>query len=158
MDLLELQLHRTVGSVTRRIPRSPAVVDLVMETGSLPSGAVLPLSGRASLRVDTPFHPVPPELRSWGWRAHLRLRWARPTLVAEPVVGAELSAWSTTTTELLLVPLVPQALRWSQRRWDRYFDLAHAAADALVAHITSTRTGLPASPPYVLQGFGSAQN
>jgi hypothetical protein len=103
--------------------------------------------------VTDPFSAVPPQLRAWGWRARLRLHWARPTLVAQPLVAVELSPWAATTTELLLVPVVPQSLHWSERRWNRYFEIAHAAADALVDHITSTPTGLPASPP-----VASAQN
>jgi hypothetical protein len=146
--VLELQLHRTIGSVTRRIPRSPDVVDLVMATGTLPAGRLVPLGGRASLEVVEPFAAVGPRLAGWGWRAVTRLHWARPTLVAAPLIAIEISPWAATTTELLLVPVVPQSLHWSEHRWSRYFDLAHAAADALVGHITSTPTGYPVSPPY----------
>jgi hypothetical protein len=139
MDLLELHAHSTIGIVTRRLPRSPEVVDLVL------SSAAEPPVGRGELVA--PFRPIPTELRSWGWRAEVRLRWARPSLAPEPIVGVELAAWSTTTTELRLAPLTPHALHWGGRRWDRYFALAHAASDALVGHLTATPTALPSGPP-----------
>jgi hypothetical protein len=50
-------------------------------------------------------------------------------------VAVELSPWATGTVELLLVPVMPQSLHWGEGRWNRYFDLAHAAADALVDRI-----------------------
>jgi hypothetical protein len=137
--VLELQLHRTLGSVTRRIPRSQAMVDLVMATGSLRTGTLLPVGGRACLEVVEPFAPLPTKLQTWGWRARMRLHWARPTVVPQPLVAVELSPWDATTIELLLVPVIPQSLHWGERRWNRYFDLAHASADALSEHITSAQ-------------------
>jgi hypothetical protein len=145
VDLLELQPQGTIGIVTRRVERSPDVVDLVL-------GSDRPLVG-APFAVIVPFRPVPAELRSWGWRAQLRLRWARPALVPDPVVRVELCPWSTTSTELRLAPASAHALRWGDRRWNRYFSLAHEAAQVLVAALTSTPTALPASPP-----AGRAQN
>jgi hypothetical protein len=141
MDLLELQPQGTIGIVTRRVPRSPAVVDL-----ALSAGAPLPIGPFVELE---PFRPVPPDLGSWGWRAAVRLRWPRPGLAPEPVVGVELAPWSATTTELRLAPQAAHALHWSDRRWNRYFAVAHAAADALVEVLCSTPTALPSSPPLV---------
>ena len=133
MDLLERHSHTTIGIVTRRVPRSPDVVDLVIL--GAPAG-VLP-----------PFRPLPADLRSWGWRAEVRLGWSRPSLAPQPVLGVELAPWSSTTTELRLAPVAAHGLHWSDRRWDRYFATAHRAADALVELLCSTTTGLPASPP-----------
>jgi hypothetical protein len=127
MDLLELHPSGTVGIVTRRVPRSPAVVDLVLAA----RGTGLPR-----------FRPLPAELRSWGWRAELHLPWRHRCLVA-----VELTAWSSTTTELHLAPVAAHALHWGNRRWDRYFAVAHATAGALVDLLESTPTGLPVRPP-----------
>ena len=57
-------------------PRSPDVVDLVI--GGAPAG-LLP-----------PFRPLPADLRSWGWRAEVRLGWSRPSLAPQPSWG---SSW-----------------------------------------------------------------
>ena len=127
MDLLELHTQGTIGIVSRRVPRSPDVIDLVVAAGP----EALPR-----------FRPLPPELRSWGWRAELRLPWHRPC-----IVSVELTAWSATTTELRLAPVSAHVLRWSDRRWDRYFGLAHAAADQVIAALCTTPTGMPDAPP-----------
>jgi hypothetical protein len=127
MDLLELHHRGTVGIVTRRVARSPDVVDLVLALG----GSGLP-----------PFRPLPAELRSWGWRAEARLPGRHHVLVT-----VELTAWSSTTTELRLAPAAALGLGWSDRRWDRYFATAHAVATAMVETLETTPTGLPASPP-----------
>ena len=127
MDLLELHHRGTVGIVTRRVARSPDVVDLVLAGG----GSGLP-----------PFRPLPSELRSWGWRAGARLPGRRHI-----AVSIELTAWSSTTTELTLIPAAAHGLGWSDRRWDRYFAAAHRTADALVDHLESTPTDLPDGPP-----------
>ena len=80
MDLLERHSHTTIGIVTRRVPRSPDVVDLVI--GGAPAG-LLP-----------PFRPLPADLRSWGWRAEVRLGWSRPSLAPQPVVVEHRSSTS----------------------------------------------------------------
>jgi hypothetical protein len=128
VDLLQIQPQGTVGIVTRRVPRSPDVVDLVLT--SAPAGSL------------PPFRPLPAELRSWGWRAELGLPWRHHTLVM-----VELAPWSAMVTELRLAPVAAHGLHWSDRRWDRYFAAAHAAANELVEVLCSTPTGLPASPP-----------
>jgi hypothetical protein len=131
--------HGTIGIVTRRVERSPAVVDLVLGAAALaPAGPFV---------VVVPFRPLPPALGTWGWRAEARLRWSTRPLHPGPAVRIELTAWSSTETELCLAPVEPHALRWSDRRWNRYFGLAHDTADAVVTHLTATATGLPDRPP-----------
>jgi hypothetical protein len=69
------------------------------------------------------------------------------------LVTIELTAWSSTATELRLAPATAHGVGWSDRRWDRYFATAHAVATAMVETLESTPTGLPAAPP-----LATAQN
>jgi hypothetical protein len=136
MGLLQVHAQGTIGIVTRRVGRGPDVIDLVLT------------SGRPGV---PPFAPLPPELRSWGWRAQLHLPWGRPTLAPDPVAVLELTAWSTTETELRLAPVATHLHGWSDRRWNRWFALAHRAADGVVAQLETTPTGLPSHPPVAVR-------
>jgi hypothetical protein len=47
----------------------------------------------------------------------------------------EINAWDAQSTELLVRPRARRPHRWGGRRMRRYFDVAHATADALTCRI-----------------------
>ena len=126
---------RPIGIVTRRVARSPDVVDLVLG-GRAAAGPVgwSPRSDRC--RPSSVVGLAGPGAAALARRRSLPSR-------------SSASSWRRgprPTTELRLAPLAAHGLHWSDRRWDRYFAAAHAAADALV-DLIATPTGLPSGPP-----------
>jgi len=51
------------------------------------------------------------------------------------VIDVELAPWSDTTTEIAVRPTPRAPHRWSDRRRRRWYESAHAAADALRNHL-----------------------
>ena len=51
------------------------------------------------------------------------------------VIDVELAPWSDTTTEIAVRPTTRAPHRWSDRRRRRWYESAHAAADALRNHL-----------------------
>ena len=111
----------------RRINQPLALVNRAVSTGG-PFRTSSPISFRAAgtLVFDTPLR------RTLGshdpaWRADARLvaRHGRP--VAR--VAITVDTWSADATRLQLRPASLRPDRWSRRRLQRYFRLAHLAAD-----------------------------
>lgn len=104
----------------------------LLRSGNDPVRAIgLPQGGH--LVVDLPFRrgawrPLGrPELAPVRTLGELKTRANRRVCAIE----VELSPWSNETTELSLRPAVRHPGAWSDRRIQRWFDHAHAAADTL---------------------------
>ncbi len=107
--------------LSRRIARPPAPV-----VAALP---VLTDATVGDLRDVGPF-----ERRAWpATRPAERTATARLSVGRTiEVVELEIGPWSSTATELRLRPAARHPERWSGRRVRRWFEHAHAAADAVV--------------------------
>ena len=113
----------------RRINQPLADVQRALcDPASVEVGAQLALGSEGSLVVDQQFSRAPfPSAESFV--AHGTLQTSRGQRVAR--VEVEMGAWSDRATVLVLRPVSRNPQRWSGRRANRYFDLAHQGVDAL---------------------------
>jgi hypothetical protein len=113
--------------VSRRINRPlPAVQSVLFDPSSFRPGDTYGVGTEGALTIDTPFreilsYPAP------SWRATARLFARGSRAVAR--VELEVAAWSTEASELTVRPVARHPERWSRRRLNRYFALAHEGAD-----------------------------
>lgn len=141
-----------IGSddVARRINRTPLVLGILSDPVPLAGGATLALATAGTLRLDAAF-----ERSSSGadkWRSHGRLVGQGPRLVLFSRVEVLIAPWSRDACELRVIPRSRYLHRWGRRRLRRYWQLAHAAADALVPILLSA----PSVPPTGAHGSTSA--
>jgi hypothetical protein len=120
-------------AVSRQIPAgAPPVARLPHPGETLSIGR-----SRDALVIESSFDPVFGE-----WRAYGRLvtgGWIPPR---DERVELVVSAWSESTFEVRVVPRSTHFRRWGARRLRRWFRLAHEAADALAARLTSCTRNL----------------
>jgi hypothetical protein len=115
--------------VERRVARPFLRAD-VLGSAVLRGGVpVVPLDGGAILRLDGPLAAVPGTPVA-TWRATGRIHTGRLRPLAR--VEVELVAWSEHAADLVVRPATGHLGRWGARRRERYFALAHHAADRLV--------------------------
>lgn len=113
----------------RRINQPLAEVQRALcDPASVEPGAELSLGSEGRLVVDQGFSRAPfPSEHSFV--AHGTLQTSRGQRVAR--VEVEMGAWSNDATVLVLRPVSRHPERWSGRRANRYFELAHQGVDAL---------------------------
>jgi hypothetical protein len=113
--------------VERRVNQPPQVVQAALRrTDALTVESRIPLGGDGELCFETPWRPA----LSWhslSWRANGRLVNGRGRVVAR--VEIEVGAWAEDATRLQVRPRARRLERWTGRRIQRYFALAHEAAD-----------------------------
>jgi len=116
-----------------------AVGRVVADPWLLPGGTQIALTDDAVLRLEEPFGVAFPVFGVDGasWAAHASIRTPRGRVLER--IELELNIWDEHATELLVRPCARSPHRWRARRLRRYFRLAHLAADALTA-VLSTST------------------
>ena len=117
----------------RRINESTARVNLALSTrDSVVDPCTVSLAGDGVLSFDTPLRCT---LGSYdlAWRTKGRLRTRRGRLVAR--VELTVDAWSSDATRLQIRPASHHPERWGRWRLNRYFRLAHVAADRIAREI-----------------------
>jgi hypothetical protein len=114
--------------VTRRIGASATT--LARRIDGDPGLRRIRLDRRGELRVDQPAQPDPVGSTT-RWHAGGRLVGSGPLLARSTRIDIEVSAASSDTVELRLVPRSRHIHWWATGRQRRYFQLAHAAADEL---------------------------
>lgn len=113
--------------VERRVNQPPhAVQDALRRSDALAVDTRIGLGHDGALCVETPWRP---SLcwHSLSWRANGRLVDQRGHLVAR--VEIEVGAWSDDATRLQVRPRARRLESWTGRHIQRYFALAHDAAD-----------------------------
>jgi hypothetical protein len=141
-----MQLNQPMFVLQRRINQPLAAVERVLcHLGTDPASSTLALRAGLCLELEHPFGVTFPPfgVDHASWYAPARVSTRRGRTVER--VDVEINAWDACSTELLVRPRARHPYRWSGRRMRRYFDVAHAAADALVCGI-GVRTGAPAQP------------
>ena len=111
----------------RRINQPLALVNRAVSTGGpFDSSAPVALGWDGALSFDTPLRRT---LGSYdlAWRADGRLLTRHGRLVAR--VALTVDGWSSDATRVQLRPVALRPERWSGRRLERYFRIAHLAAD-----------------------------
>jgi hypothetical protein len=107
--------------------------------GTLRRGTTLELGRGDVLVVDGPFR------ETWCWP---RSEWRTTACLYQgrnrPVARLQLTvaAWSHDASELSLRPVAKHPERWGRRRTQRYFTLAHEAADKVSSHLRDTELTL----------------
>ena len=111
----------------RRINEPLPVVNRAVSTGG-PFAAASPivLGSDGTLTFETPLRRTVGSY-DLAWRADARLVTRRGRLVAR--VALTVDGWSADATRLQLRPATVRPERWSRRRLERYFRIAHLAAD-----------------------------
>ena len=89
------------------------------------------------------FPPFGVEGASWCAPASVHTRRGRVVVRFE----LEINEWDAHSTELLVRPRACRPNRWTGRRMRRYFDVAHATADAFT-HLLDVQAGVHATPTY----------
>lgn len=101
------------------------------------------------LVLDRPLAPVAGT--AGRWRAAARLRFANARIVRFARVDIEVTLFAGNVAELSVHPRAVGAHQWGRSRQDRYFALAHRAADELARRLSTcavapvTALPLPAS-------------
>ena len=113
--------------VERRVERPFLRAD-VLGSAAVLDLRLVPLDGGALLRLDAPLAAVP-GTSTPTWRATGRILTGWPVPLAR--VEVELVAWSEHAADLVVRPAAGRVARWGPRRRERYFTLAHHAADRL---------------------------
>lgn len=111
----------------RRINQPLPLVNRAVSTGGpFAEASPVSLGWDGALSFDTPLRRT---LGSYdlAWRADARLLTRRGRLVARVVLTVD--GWSGDATRLQLRPVAVRPERWSRRRLERYFRIAHLAAD-----------------------------
>ena len=124
----------------RRVNRPLMQVDAAFWGGRLP-GVVVGEGETPALCFDAPFR------RAAGagcpaWRTTARLLTGRRRLGAG--IEVEVGEWSADATHLLVRPLHRHPERWGAHRQQRYFTLAHLAADQTARALARPRVLEPA--------------
>jgi hypothetical protein len=122
-----MNLAPTSFVLERRINQPLPVVNRAVSTGGpFEAASQISLGSDGTLSFDTPLRRT---LGSYdlAWRADARLLTRRGRLVAR--VALIVDGWSADATRLQLRPASVRPERWSRRRLERYFRLAHLAAD-----------------------------
>jgi hypothetical protein len=118
--VVERRINQPPRAVQAAMRRSDALaVDSCIELGNAGESA-------GELRLDTPWRPALC-WHSMSWRANGRLVNGRGHLVAR--VEIEVGEWSDDATRLQVRPRARRFEHWTGRRMQRYFPLAHDAAD-----------------------------
>jgi hypothetical protein len=120
--------------VTRRI--SASATRLAQRIDGDPGLRRIRVASRGELRVDEPARPDPVGSTT-RWHAGGRLVGAGPRLACSTRIEIEVSAASSDTVDVRLVPRSRHIHWWATRRQRRYFQLAHAAADELQQVLTA---------------------
>lgn len=110
----------------RRDDVAACLADLV-SSGALEQ---IQLGDAGWLRVDRALEPA---CASSTMHVRARLHGRRPRLVRSIQVEISLAGWSDRAIELSLRPTARRPGQWGARRLNRYFRLAHLAADQLAA-------------------------
>jgi hypothetical protein len=98
----------------------------------------LPLGNAGRLVVRRRFAPVPSAPVSvWATKGWLHA--TGPHFAKAVRVELELAEHSGTAYAIDVRPVSPNVRRWGKWRYERYFDLAHRAADALTGGLRSAR-------------------
>jgi hypothetical protein len=136
MQFSVIQLSRPMFVLQRRINQPLEAVERVLcdrmttrTTSTIPLGDGLDLALERSFGVTFP--PFGVEHASWCVPARVSTRRGRTV----ERFDIEINAWGARSTELLVRPRARHPHRWSGRRMRRYFDVAHATADALTCRI-----------------------
>jgi hypothetical protein len=116
-------------TVVERRVEWPCLRAAVAASAAVREGAAVPLDGGALLRLDGPLTAVR-GAPSPTWRATGRVHTGWPWSLAR--VEVEVVAWSEHAADLVVRPAAGRLGRWGPRRRERYFTLAHQAADRLV--------------------------
>ena len=112
--------------IERRVNQPPQAVQAGLRerrSRSTPTSGSGPVG---ALHLETPWRPALC-WHSLSWRANGRLVNGRGRLVAR--VEIEVGEWSEDSTRLQVRPRARRLERWTGRRIQRYFALAHDAAD-----------------------------
>ena len=140
----------------RRVNRPLAAVQAALRTqAALVPDATIALVDDAELRVSEPLYPVL-GFYDVSWRAGARLLGAplyptgRRRVVAR--VEIEVDAWSCEATRLQLRPMATHPERWRAHHLERYFALAHDAADRTARRLSQIAREPEAPRAYELVG------
>ena len=131
-----MQVNQPMFVLQRRINHPLEAVERVLcDPAATRSTATLPLGDGFDLNLErsfgVTFPPFGVDNASWCAPARVSTRRGRSLERFE----IEINAWDAQSTELLVRPHARHPHRWSGRRMRRYFDVAHATADALTCRI-----------------------
>ena len=142
--------NRPMFVLQRRINQPLEAVELVLcdpvatrSTSTVPLGDGLDLALGRSFGVTFP----PFGVDNASWCAPARVSTRRGRTVEQ--FDIEINAWDGRSTELLVRPRAKHPHRWSGRRMRRYFEVAHATADALTCHIGAQAAASQRTPSLV---------
>ena len=145
-----MQFNQPMFVLQRRINQPLEAVERVLcdpaafrSTWTLPLGDGFDLALERSFGVTFP--PFGVDHASWSAPALVSTRRGRTV----ERFDIEINAWDARSTELLVRPRAKHPNRWSGRRMRRYFDVAHAAADALTCRVGARAAGSRRTPSLV---------
>jgi hypothetical protein len=138
--------------VTRRINRLPLALEPVLQRAGLRAAFCHDVHTGGRLSMDEPFAPGGGQPGTPVWRARGRIDWTWLGVPRRARITVCIEAFDTTAAKLRLWPRSRHIRSWGQRRLTRYFELAHASADLLVAHLA----GQAASSPNAAGSVGCA--
>jgi hypothetical protein len=146
-EWMSFELQRRVDQPFDLVRRAVTVPDV------LGTGLTMPL-GRGLAVLQAPFRPAPFPYEQ-ALHAPATLTSSRGRRVA--LVRLEITTWSQHQSALSLQPLSSRPDRWSARRVEQYFDLAHRYADTM-ARLIADRTSACAAPDAPIDSLASATN
>jgi len=131
-------LNQPMFVLQRRINQPLGAIERVLcDPALLRAGSTYEVAEGLCLRLERPFGVTFPPFgldgASWLAPATVSSRRGRRRVQFE----LEINAWDTTATELLVRPRSRSPHRWSGRRMERYFRVAHATADGMMHAIGS---------------------
>ena len=141
-----MQFNQPMFVLQRRINQPLEAVERVLcDPAATRASSTLALGDGLDLALERSFGVTfaPFGVDHASWCAPARVSTARGRTVERFEV--EINAWDAWSTELLVRPRARHPYRWSGRRMRRYFDVAHATADALACRI-GARAGAPSQP------------
>jgi hypothetical protein len=127
-----MQFNQPMFVLQRRINQPLDAVERVLcDPAATRTTTTLALGAGFDLALDRSFGVTFPPFGVDGasWCAPARVATRRGRVVERFEI--EINAWDARSTELLVRPRAKRPYRWSGRHMRRYFDVAHATADAL---------------------------
>ena len=142
-----MQFNQPMFVLQRRVNEPLGAIERVLcDATLLGAGATHALPDGARLELERPFGvafpPFGVDFASWSAPASVYTGRGRRAVKFD----IEINAWDATSTEVLVRPRARHPSRWGGRRMRRYFDVAHATADAFTGRI-----GARAAAPVALR-------
>jgi hypothetical protein len=153
MQFNVIPVSRPMFVLQRRINQPLEAVERVLcDPEATRSTSTLLLGDGLDLALERPFGVTFPPfgVDNASWSAPARVSTRRGRTVER--FDIEINAWDARSTELLVRPHARHPQRWSGRRMRRYFDVAHATADALACRI-----GARAAMSHLPERYASAR-